>query len=251
MVRRPSLHSVEERPLSRSNDRGPEEFRPIRFTRAFTGALGSVLVEAGNTRVLCTVTITEQTPPWMQHNSGGWLTAEYSMLPASTHTRKPRERGHRVDGRSQEIQRLLGRALRSVIDLKSLPDITLWVDCDVIAADGGTRTTAINGACVALHDALLALEEQKKIRNWPMRGLVSATAVGMFNGQPLVDMDYSEDSKADVDMNIVCGAEGRLIEVQGSAEGAPFERSLFDTMLTMAQDSCAWIQDQQKQLLGL
>ena len=162
--------------------------------------------------------------------------------------RPPPKSMHR---RSQEIQRLIGRALRSIIDLKSLPDITLWVDCDVIAADGGTRTTSINGACVALHDALLALEEQKKIRNWPMRGLVSATAVGMFQGEPLVDLDYSEDSKADVDMNVVCGAEGRLIEVQGSAEGAPFERSLFDTMLTMAQDSCMRIQDQQKQILGL
>ena len=172
------------------------------------------------------------------------------MLPGSTHTRKPRERGHRVDGRSQEIQRLIGRALRSAVNLKALPEITLWVDCDVIVADGGTRTTAINGAAVALHDALRELQNRKTLRTWPMNGLLSAISVGIVKGKALVDLDYREDSSADVDMNIVCMDDGRLIEVQGSAEGAPFAEEQFQEMLSLSRAACANINEQQQKALG-
>jgi ribonuclease PH len=174
------------------------------------------------------------------------------MLPGSTHTRKQREgRGNRVDARSLEIQRLIGRSLRSIVDLKALPEITLWVDCDVLAADGGTRTAAINGAYVALYDALLYLEEKKEIRKWPLSGMVNAMSVGILNGQPAVDLDYAEDSNADVDMNVVCASDGRFIEVQGSAERSPFSQDEFVTMLDMARKACGEVEKLQKQVLGL
>ena len=154
----------------------PEQIRPLKFTRSYTqNALGSVLVEAGGTKILCTVTSTDHVPAWRHSQGAGWLTAEYSMLPGSTHNRKQRDgRNNRVDARSLEIQRLIGRSLRSIIDLKSIPEVTLWVDCDVLAADGGTRTAAINGACVALYDALLYMEEKKEIRKWPLTGMVTS-----------------------------------------------------------------------------
>jgi ribonuclease PH len=211
-----------------------------------------VLVESGNTKILCTVTSTDYVPPW-RHNQGmGWLTAEYSMLPGSTHSRKQREgRNNRVDGRSLEIQRLIGRSLRSIIDLKAIPEITLWVDCDVLAADGGTRTAAINGACVALYDALLYMEEKKEIRKWPLSGMVNAMSVGMINGQPAIDLDYGEDSSADVDMNVVCTSGGQFVEVQGSAERTPFSQDQFVTMLELARNACAEVGKLQKAVLGL
>lgn len=174
------------------------------------------------------------------------------MLPGSTHSRKPREaRIGRADGRSLEIGRLIGRSLRGVVNLKAMPEVTAWIDCDVLSADGGTRTTAINGANVALYDALLHLEEKKKIREWPLNTMVSAISVGWVNGRALVDLDYQEDHKADVDMNIVCSSDGRLIEVQGSAEGDPFTQEQFDEMLALAKKSCQEIHDKQKQALGL
>jgi ribonuclease PH len=211
-----------------------------------------VLVESGNTKILCTVTSTDYVPPW-RHNQGmGWLTAEYSMLPGSTHSRKQREgRNHRVDGRSLEIQRLIGRSLRSIIDLKAIPEITLWIDCDVLAADGGTRTAAINGACVALYDALLYMEEKKEIRKWPLSGMVNAMSVGMIKGQPAIDLDYGEDSGADVDMNVVCTSGGQFVEVQGSAERTPFSQDQFVTMLELARSACAEVEKLQKAVLGL
>ena len=211
-----------------------------------------MLAQAGQTKVLCTVSINDQVPNWLQNQGGAWLTAEYSMLPGSTHTRKPREgRIGRADGRSLEIGRLIGRSLRGVVDLKAMPEMTIWIDCDVLSADGGTRTTAINGACVALFDALLHLEEQKKIRKWPMSGMVSAISVGVVEGQTLVDLDYPEDHGADVDLNVVCAGDGRFIEVQGSAERNPFSQEQFDEMLAMAKKTCQEIRDIQQQALGL
>ncbi len=211
-----------------------------------------MLVEAGNTKVLCTVSVSEQVPLWRQNEGGAWLTAEYGMVPGSTHSRKPREgRTARVDGRSLEIGRLIGRSLRSIIDLKSMPEITLWVDCEVLSADGGTRTTAINGACVALFDALLALEERKKVRKWPLRSEVSAISVGLRNGGCLVDLDYKEDYAADVDLNVVRTSDGMLVEVQGSAEGAPFSDEQFQEMMARAKVACEHINGLQRTALGL
>lgn len=211
-----------------------------------------MLVEAGQTKILCTISVTESIPVWMQNEGGAWLTAEYSMLPGSTNSRKPREgRVGRVDGRSLEIGRLIGRSLRSVMDLKSMPEMTIWIDCDVLSADGGTRTAAINGACVALFDALLALEEKKKIRKWPMQGMVSAVSVGLCDGQALLDLNYKEDYAAEVDLNVVCMSDGRFIEVQGSAEGSPFSEEQFQEMLGLARKSCEDIHQLQKQVLGL
>lgn len=225
------------------------------FTRSFTDSTpGSVLAECGRTRVLCTVSVQEQVPQWMYNRQpGGWLTAEYAMLPGASKPRKPRDgrTGRPIDGRSFEIQRLVGRALRCAVDLSVLPELTLWVDCDVISADGGTRTTSINGATVALYDALLWLEEQRMLRQWPLRGMISAVSVGIVEGQVLADMDYQEDSAADVDLTVVCAADGRLIEVQGAAERRPFALDQFQEMLTMGQKCCIDVLELQKKTLGI
>ena len=240
-------------PLNRSLNRDRNQFRPLEFTRAFTeNTPGSVLVETGNTKVLCTVAINEHVPQWMKGKVGGWLTAEYSMLPGATHTRKFRDgRNNRVDARSLEIQRLIGRSLRSSVDLKLLPDITLWIDCDVLSADGGTRTASINGACVALYDALLYLEERKQIRKWPMPELVSAMSVGLLDGDALVDLDYNEDSNADVDLNVVCNSAGDFIEIQGSAEGGAFSPDQLQDLLDLGRAACADVEKAQRTALGL
>ena len=213
-----------------------------------------MLVESGKTKVLCTVCVQDQVPQWMYNrHQGGWLTAEYSMLPGAGSPRKPRDgrTGRPLDGRSFEIQRLIGRALRCAIDLGALPEVTLWVDCDVLSADGGTRTASVNGAVVALYDALLWMEEQKQLPKWPMRGLVSAVSVGIVNGTPMVDLDYSEDSSAEVDLSVVCAADGRLIEVGGGAEKKPFSMENFQQMVGMAQNACADVVALQKQALGI
>lgn len=226
----------------------------MQFTRSYTDLPGSVLAECGKTKVLCTVCVQDQVPQWMYNrHAGGWLTAEYSMLPGAGQPRKPREgrTGRPLDGRSFEIQRLIGRALRCAVDLGALPEITLWVDCDVISADGGTRTTAINGAIVAVYDALLWMEEQKQLPKWPLRGLVSAVSVGLVNGNPMLDLDYQEDSGADVDLNIVVASDGRLIEVQGAAEKRPFSIEQFQAMLALSQTACEQIRDLQKKVLGI
>lgn len=210
-----------------------------------------MLAESGDTRVLCTVSYQDQVPAWLSNQRGAWLTAEYSMLPGSTSPRKQRERGSRVDGRSLEIQRLIGRALRAVVDLKQLPEITLWIDCDVLSADGGTRTAAINGAYVALYDALLCLEERKVVRNWPLRSGLSAISVGLVDGIAAVDLDYQEDARADVDMNVVCTDDDRFIEVQGGAEKTPFGHDRLLELLQLAKAGNAQVQAAQKAALGL
>jgi len=213
-----------------------------------------VLAECGKTKVLCTVCVQDQVPPWMYNrHAGGWLTAEYSMLPGAGQPRKPRDgrTGRPLDGRSFEIQRLIGRALRCAVDLGAMPEVTLWVDCDVLSADGGTRTTAINGAVVAVYDALLWMEEQRQLPKWPLRGLVSAVSVGMLNGTPALDLDYQEDSGAEVDLNVVCTSDNRLIEIQGAAEKRPFSMEQFQAMMALAQDGCARIRELQQEALGL
>jgi ribonuclease PH len=210
------------------------------------------MVESGRTKVLCTVSITDFVPQWMHGRGGGWLTAEYAMLPGATHTRKFRDgRNNRVDARSLEIQRLIGRSLRSAVDLKLLPEITMWVDCDVLSADGGTRTAAINGACVAVYDALLYLEEKKDLRTWPMQDMVSAISVGLVDGETLVDLDYKEDSGAQVDLNLVCNSPGDFVEVQGSAEKSPFSPDQLQAMLRVGHAACAQIDALQRAALGL
>ena len=240
--------------LARKNNRLPEQLRPITFTRSYTDLPGSVLAECGKTKVLCTVSVQDQVPQWMYNrHQGGWLTAEYSMLPGAGQPRKPRDgrTGRPLDGRSFEIQRLIGRALRCAVDLAALPEVTLWVDCDVIAADGGTRTTSVNGAVVALYDALLWMEEQKMLPKWPLRGLVSAVSVGVVASTPMLDLEYSEDSAAEVDLSIVAAADGRLIEVQGGAEKRPFAVEQFQQMVAMGQVGCATVIDLQKKSLGI
>jgi ribonuclease PH len=232
----------------------PDQIRPLQFTRSYTDLPGSVLVECGKTKVLCTVCVQEQVPQWMYNrHQGGWLTAEYSMLPGAGNPRKPRDgrTGRPLDGRSFEIQRLIGRALRCAVDLGALPEVTLWVDCDVLSADGGTRTASVNGAAVAVYDALLWMEEQKMLPKWPLRGLVSAVSVGMVGGTPMIDLDYQEDSSAEVDISVVSASDGRLIEVGGGAEKKPFAIEHFQTMLTMAQTACGHIRDLQQKALGI
>ncbi|MBL9077476.1 MAG: ribonuclease PH [Planctomycetes bacterium] len=240
--------------MARKQNRPPDQTRPLKFTRSYTDLPGSVLTECGRTKVLCTVSVQDQVPPWMYNrHAGGWLTAEYSMLPGAGQPRKPREgrTGRPLDGRTFEIQRLVGRALRCAVDLGALPELTLWVDCDVISADGGTRTASVNGALVAVYDALLWLEEQKRLPKWPLRGMVSAVSVGLVGGEPMIDLDYDEDSTAEVDLNVVCAADGRLIEVQGAAEKRPFSLEQFQQMLAMAQLACTRIDALQKQALGI
>ena len=238
--------------MKRKAGRQPDQIRPLKLTRAFTpSSIGSVLAECGDTRVLCTVSYQDQVPQWMAGQGAAWLTAEYSMLPGATSPRKQRERGNRVDGRSFEIQRLIGRSLRSIVDMKLLPEITLWIDCDVLAADGGTRTTSINGAYVALYDAMLWLEEKKIVRNWPLRCGVSAVSVGIVDGVAAVDLDYNEDARADVDLSVVCTDDGRYIEVQGGAEGAPFAHEQLMGLLEMARAANVQVQAAQRAVLGL
>src|SRR5262245_48633821 len=218
----------------RNDGRQPDELRPLTFKRRYTRqAPGSVLVRLGGTTVLCTCTIELTVPPFLVGTGKGWLTAEYGMLPGSTSTRKPRDRGGKIDGRSVEIQRLIGRSLRAVVDLGRLGERTLWIDCDVLEADGGTRTAAINGAYVALVDALAG---QKRVLGPPasiLRDSVAAISAGVVNGVELLDLDYSEDKDAEVDLNLVMTGAGRFVEVQGSGEEATFSRSQLDRLLQL------------------
>jgi ribonuclease PH len=211
--------------------------RAVRLTRGYTRhAEGSVLVEFGDTRVLCTASLLERQPPHLKGSSRGWVTAEYGMLPRATHTRGDREAARgKQSGRTQEIQRLIGRALRSVVDLAKLGERTLHLDCDVIQADGGTRTAAITGAFVALHEAIDLMLKRQLIAATPILDFVAAVSVGMHDGQPVLDLDYAEDSASDTDMNVVMTGSGGLIEVQGTAEGAPFSRKEMEAMLDLAQ----------------
>lgn len=221
--------------LTRTN-RTSEQLRPLKITRNYTcHAEGSVLVEFGNTKVLCTASVEESVPPFMRGKGTGWVTAEYGMLPRSTHTRSAREAAKgKQSGRTQEIQRLIGRSLRAVVDLAALGERQITLDCDVLQADGGTRCASITGASVALHDALNTLVASGKLTANPLHELVAAVSVGIVNGEPRLDLDYPEDSACDTDMNVVMTASGGLIEVQGTAEGAPFSRTELDILLALA-----------------
>jgi ribonuclease PH len=220
----------------RPDGRRPDELRPLAFEVDYIpSASGSVLVTAGNTRVICTAMVEESVPGWLRHQGLGWVTAEYGMLPGSTNTRKSRDgsRG-KTDGRTVEIQRLIGRALRAVIDRKRLGERTVWVDCDVIQADGGTRCAAISGGYVALHRALATLVDRGLIAELPLTQTVAAISVGVVGGRPVLDLPYVEDSTADTDMNVVMTGDGRFVEVQGTAEAEPFDRGALDALLDLA-----------------
>jgi ribonuclease PH len=221
--------------MPRNDGRRAGELRPIRFERGFTRAPGSVLTRFGETRILCTAVWTDGVPPWLQGRGHGWLTAEYSMLPSSTAQRKARERTGKVDGRGVEIQRLIGRALRGVVDLSRMTERTVWIDCDVLQADGGTRTAAISGAYVALHDLFTAMDARRLLRSWPLLTQLAAVSVGVVDGEALCDLDYSEDSRAEVDMNLVKTGEGEFIEVQGCAESRPFGRERLLELLEIGE----------------
>lgn len=225
----------------RPSRREPDQLRNVRITRGYTRyAEGSVLIECGDTKVVCTVSIDDKVPPFLRGKGQGWLTAEYGMLPRATNTRSDREAARgRQSGRTQEIQRLIGRALRAVVDLSRLGERTLQVDCDVIQADGGTRTASITGAFVAVHEAVGSLLAKKLIAVSPILDFVAAVSVGVYQGAPVLDLDYDEDSACDTDMNIVMTGSSGLVEVQGTAEGKPFSRAEMDAMLDLAQKGIA------------
>jgi ribonuclease PH len=221
---------------TRPGGRAADQLRPIRFTRDFTRyAEGSVLVEFGNTRVLCTASVEESVPGFLRGKGQGWVTAEYGMLPRATHTRSAREaaRGKQT-GRTQEIQRLIGRSLRAVVDMRALGERTVTVDCDVLQADGGTRTAAITGSFVALADAIESLRRRGALSESPLHGQVAAVSVGIVGGVPVLDLEYAEDSVAETDMNVVMNNGGAFIEVQGTAEGHAFRRHELDVLLNLA-----------------
>jgi ribonuclease PH len=227
--------------MPRPDGRAPDQLRPVTFTRGWLDhAEGSVLVEFGGTRVLCAASVTQGVPRWRKGSGLGWVTAEYAMLPRATNTRNDREsvKG-RVGGRTHEISRLVGRSLRAVIDYKALGENTIVLDCDVLQADGGTRTAAITGAYVALADAVSWLGTQTKLPGSPLTGSVAAVSVGILDGQPRLDLCYEEDVVADTDMNVVMTGDGRFVEVQGTAEAEPFDKALLDQLLELAAAGCA------------
>jgi ribonuclease PH len=235
----------------RTAGRRPDELRPLTFQRGYTRpSPGSVLVRMGRTTVLCTCGIGLEVPPFLAGSGKGWLTAEYAMLPGSTSPRKPRDRGGKVDGRSVEIQRLIGRSLRAVVDLEKLGERTLWLDCDVLEADGGTRTASINGAYVALVDALAAQASDLGPPARLVHGSVAAVSLGLLDGAELLDLDYREDRDADVDLNLVMTGDGRLIEVQGSGEEATFSRDQLGRLLDLGKLGIDAITQAQRQALG-
>jgi ribonuclease PH len=236
----------------RPSGRTPDQLRPVTITRHYTRhAEGSVLVEFGHTRVLCTASVENTVPRFLKGKGEGWITAEYGMLPRSTHTRSDREAARgKQGGRTLEIQRLIGRSLRACVDLKKLGENTITIDCDVIQADGGTRTAAITGGCVALVDALSFLLQKKAIKQDPLTGLVAAVSVGMYEGVPVLDLDYPEDSACETDMNVVMTQQGGFVEVQGTAEGKPFSRAEADAMLALAEKGIGYLVTLQQQALG-
>lgn len=236
----------------RPSQRQPDQLRPVRITRGFTRhAEGSVLVEFGDTRVLCTASVEETVPGFLRGKGQGWLTAEYGMLPRATHTRSAREAAKgKQSGRTQEIQRLIGRSLRAVVDLAALGERQITIDCDVLQADGGTRTAAITGACVAVRDALDKLVADGKLATNPMIDFVAAVSVGIYKGTPVLDLDYDEDSDCDTDMNVVMTGAGGLIEVQGTAEGAAFSRTELNALLDLAEAGIGRLTELQQAALG-
>ncbi len=237
----------------RPSGRSPDEMRAVRFERNYTcHAEGSVLVSFGNTRVLCTATVEDRLPPWLRGQGKGWVTAEYGMLPRSTGSRMAREAARgKQGGRTVEIQRLIGRSLRAAIDLEALGERQITIDCDVIQADGGTRTASISGGYVALHDAIDTLLASGALQQSPLHGLIGSVSVGIFEGAPVLDLDYAEDSNAETDMNVVMNDGGCFIEVQGTAEGHAFRREELDAMLNLAVAGIEQIHAAQREALGL
>ena len=233
--------------MIRSDGRAPDQLRPVRITLDYIKhAEGSCLIEFGDTKVICTASIEEKVPPFLRGTGQGWITAEYAMLPRATAQRTVREAARgRLTGRTQEIQRLIGRSLRSAIDLTALGEVTVWIDCDVIQADGGTRTASITGAFVALYRALQRVEKLHAVKNF-----LAAVSVGIVDGQLLLDLNYEEDSMAEVDMNVVMNDRGEFVEVQGSAEGKPFSKEELDRMLELARQGIMELIKKQKEVLS-
>ncbi len=236
----------------RPSGRRPDELRTVRLHRGYTRhAEGSVLVEFGDTRVLCTASVEERVPAFLRDTGKGWVTAEYGMLPRATNTRTDREAARgKQSGRTQEIQRLIGRSLRAVVDLAALGQRTVHVDCDVLQADGGTRTAAITGAFVALHDSFSFLKNKNLLTSLPVKDFVAAVSVGIYEGAPLLDLDYAEDSACGTDMNVVMTGSGRFVEMQGTAEGAPFSRAEAGALLALAEQGIAELVAHQRRALG-
>ena len=238
---------------TRPSGRKADQLRPVRITRAYTrNPEGSVLVEFGDTRVLCTASVEERVPPFLKDSGRGWVTAEYGMLPRSTNTRSDREAARgKQSGRTQEIQRLIGRALRAVVDTAALGARSIQIDCDVIQADGGTRTAAITGSFVALHDAITWMKSRQMISVSPIKDFVAAVSVGVHGDSPVLDLDYAEDSASACDVNVVMTGAGRFVEVQGTAEGEAFSRAELDALLELAQRGIAELIGAQKKALGV
>jgi len=237
----------------RPSRRAPDELRPVSLERGVVKyAEGSCMVKFGDTHVLVTATLEERLPPWLKGQGRGWVTAEYGMLPRATHTRSKREAAQgKQNGRSQEIQRLIGRSLRSVLDLGALGNFTITVDCDVLQADGGTRTASITGGYVALVEAVNAMRKRGQIKTNPVHGQVAAISVGIYRGQPVLDLDYVEDSDCETDMNVVMNEAGQFVEVQGTAEGHAFRREELDAMLNLAAKGIAELARAQNEALGV
>ncbi len=238
--------------MARKDSRSVDQIRPVKITRNFTKyAEGSILVETGDTKVICNASIEEKVPGWLRGEGQGWVTAEYSMLPRSTGVRTIREAAKgKISGRTQEIQRLIGRSLRSVVDLSKIGERSIWLDCDVLQADGGTRTASITGAFVALVDAVNRLYQEKVIKEFPIKDFIAATSVGIIDGQAMVDLNYGEDSGAQVDMNLVMTGQGKFVEIQGTAEGDPFSESQFQEMIGLGKRGIEELIGLQKQVLG-
>ena len=236
----------------RNDGRQEDQLRPVKITRRYIKhAEGSVLIEVGDTKVICTASIENKVPPFLRNSNQGWVTAEYGMLPRSTNTRTQREisKGS-ASGRTQEIQRLIGRCLRSVVDMRKLGERTIWIDCDVIQADGGTRTASITGGCIALFDALMHMRKNKDLDAMPLKDFVAATSVGIVNGKVLLDLNYNEDSKAEVDMNVIMTGSGKFVEIQGTAEAEPFSAEQMQEMLAAAKKGIDQLVQVQRSYLG-
>jgi len=238
--------------MPRADGRGADQLRPVSLEREYLKyGEGSVRIALGDTWIVCTATVEERVPPFLKGTGRGWVTAEYGMLPRSTSSRTPRDSGRLRAGRTQEIQRLIGRSLRAVTDLGSLRDRTIVIDCDVIQADGGTRTAAISGAFVALYDAASHLMRERMVDRWPLKEFVAAVSVGLVGGEMLLDLAYEEDSRAGVDMNVVMTGQEQLVEIQGTAEARPFSFSELEQMLEMARSGVGQLVRAQKEVLGV
>ena len=238
--------------MKRHDGRAPDQLRPVTMTRRYTGAsAGSVLIAMGQTTVLCTASVRHEVPPWMEGKGRGWVTAEYGMLPGSTPDRKKRERGGKIDGRTSEIQRLIGRAARAIVDMEILGERTIWLDCDVLEADGGTRTAAITGAYVALADAVWSMEKDGiKFAAPVLKDSVAAVSVGVVRGESLLDLNYQEDSRADVDMNVVLTGKGLIVEIQSTAEKTPFDTARLMELHQLAEKGIGSLREMQKEALA-